>query len=77
MAKVQGKVKWFDPRKGYGFITTADGKDVFVHQSNVETGRVYMGFRPGDEITCELEDGERGTHATHVNIVNDKAEAAE
>lgn len=68
MANVVAKIKWFDPRKGYGFATTDDGQDIFVHHSAVESGRVYLGFRPGDKIVCKTEEGEKGVHATHVNL---------
>lgn len=69
---VTAKIKWFDPRKGYGFAKTEDGRDVFIHHSTVESGRTFTGFRLGDRITCELEDSEKGTRAVHVNLKETK-----
>jgi len=62
---VEGKVKWFNPRKGYGFIGTADGRDVFVHYSSIAS----EGFKTLDEGDCVLFDiaeGEKGLRATNV-----------
>ena len=60
---LQGKVKWFNPTKGYGFIEREDKeKDVFVHASAVrEAGLKYL--KEGDELTFEVEDGEKGPAA--------------
>lgn len=69
MAKLEGKIKWFNLTKGYGFITDADGKDVFVHASSIEDGRTYKGFDPGDVVEYELVDGKKGTEAANVSIV--------
>jgi len=62
---VEGKVKWFNPRKGYGFIGTTDGRDVFVHFSSIAS----EGFKTLDEGDCVLFDvmeGEKGLRATNV-----------
>jgi len=62
---VEGKVKWFNPRKGYGFIETADGREVFVHYSSIAA----EGFKTLDEgvsVVFEVIEGEKGPRATNV-----------
>lgn len=64
----QGKVKWFDVKKGYGFITPEDGgKDVFVHYSEVEGGGKKM--RESVRVEFVLSDGEKGPCAREVRAV--------
>ena len=63
MAK--GKVKWFSNQKGYGFITTEDGKDVFVHYSAVK-GDGYKTLEEGAEVELEITQGPKGDQATNV-----------
>ena len=63
MAK--GTIKWFDERKGYGFIAQEDGKDVFVHFSSIS----MPGFKTvaeGEEVTFDVEENERGLVAKNV-----------
>ena len=61
----KGKVKWFNPKKGYGFITSDDGKEVFVHFSSVQ-GEGFKSLREGDEVEFEITEGEKGEQATNV-----------
>ena len=63
MAK--GTVKWFDERKGYGFIAQEDGKDVFVHFSSI-TRAGFKTLAEGDEVTFDVEENERGLVAKNV-----------
>ncbi len=63
MAK--GTVKWFDERKGYGFISQEDGKDVFVHFSSI-TMAGFKTLAEGDEVTFDVEENERGLVAKNV-----------
>lgn len=60
-----GKVKWFNAEKGYGFITTEEGKDVFVHYSAIQCD----GFKSLDEgqmVTFDITDSDRGPQASNV-----------
>lgn len=59
-----GIVKWFDGEKGFGFIT-ADGKDVFVHFSQIQT-EGFKTLAEGDQVEFEIKDGERGPQAVNV-----------
>ena len=65
----QGKVKWFNDAKGFGFIAQSDGKDVFVHHTAI----VADGFRSlaeGDEVEFEVTNGPKGLAATNVRKVS-------
>ena len=61
----EGKVKWFNTRKGYGFISTDDGKDIFVHYSNIES-EGYKTLAEGDPVSFDVVDGEKGPRAENV-----------
>lgn len=62
---MKGKVKWFNAEKGYGFIVSEEGKDVFVHFSAiVQEG--YKSLEEGQEVTFDVEEGERGQLAKNV-----------
>lgn len=63
MAK--GKVKWFSAKKGYGFITSDDGKDVFVHFNEIK-GDGFKTLEEGEEVEFEISTGPKGDHATNV-----------
>ena len=63
MAK--GKVKWFNNSKGYGFITTESGDDVFVHHSAIQ-GEGYKSLDEGQEVEFEVTEGPKGKQATNV-----------
>ena len=60
-----GKVKWFNPRKGYGFIATADGRDIFVHYSNISSDG-YKTLVECDPVTFDIVEGEKGLRAENV-----------
>ena len=61
----EGTVKWFNPRKGYGFIATPDGRDVFVHYSSI-SGDGYKTLAEGDPVTFDIVEGEKGLRAENV-----------
>ncbi|ALB30076.1 MULTISPECIES: cold-shock protein [Companilactobacillus] len=63
-----GTVKWFNPDKGFGFITREDGSDVFAHFSAIQ-GDGFKTLDEGQHVTFDVEDGDRGPQAA--NIVKD------
>ena len=63
-----GKVKWFNNGKGYGFIETEEGKDVFVHFSAVQ-GEGYKTLNEGQSVEFEVSDGEKGPQADNVIVL--------
>ncbi|MBU3911798.1 MAG: cold-shock protein [Candidatus Omnitrophica bacterium] len=63
MAK--GKVKWFSNQKGYGFIATESGADVFVHHTAIQ-GDGYKTLEEGQEVEFEVEKGPKGDQAVNV-----------
>jgi CspA family cold shock protein len=61
----EGTVKWFNNSKGYGFITTEDGGDVFVHYSSIQ-GDGFKSLDIGDRVTFEIEESSKGPKAINV-----------
>jgi cold shock protein len=62
-----GNVKWFDTKKGYGFIMSPDGQDVFVHYSSID-GEGFRSLRHGDRVSYEMHKTDRGFQAAHVRL---------
>jgi len=62
-----GTVKWFSPEKGYGFISQADGPDVFVHFSAIE-GAGYRNLEEGQAVEFEVTQGDKGPQAANVRL---------
>ena len=61
----KGTVKWFNNQKGYGFITTEEGKDVFVHFSAI-TGEGFKTLNENEAVEFDIVDGDKGPQATNV-----------
>ncbi len=64
----EGKVKWFDPKKGFGFIERDEGDDVFVHFSSIER-EGFKSLEEGQKVTFEIVDSDKGPQASNVNLV--------
>jgi CspA family cold shock protein len=68
MSKHTGKTKWFDPKKGWGFITADDGKEYFLHYAQIQS----TGFKTtnqGDVVEFEVTQGDKGPMAANVVVV--------
>jgi len=64
---IKGKVKWYNEIKGYGFIKSEDGQDIFVHRTGLESS--YAGLEPEQEVEFETKEGEKGLVAINVKSV--------
>ena len=69
MSKVTGKVKWFSNKKNFGFITTAEGKDVFIHYTGINI-EGYKTLSENQEVEFEIIAGEKGPQATNCVPIN-------
>jgi CspA family cold shock protein len=65
----KGRVKWFNEKKGYGFISREDGNDVFVHFSAIKRDG-FKSLYEGDEVEFEVSEGPKGLQATNVVVVS-------
>jgi cold shock protein len=63
-----GTVKWFNPDKGYGFITREDGPDVFVHFSAIQ-GEGYRNLDENQKVEFEITQGPKGDQAANVRLI--------
>jgi CspA family cold shock protein len=61
----EGTVKWFNPRKGYGFIADKEGRDIFVHYASI-SGEGYKTLNEGDTVSFDVVEGEKGLRAENV-----------
>lgn len=63
-----GRVKWFDEKKGFGFIERQDGDDVFVHFRAI-VGEGFKVLTEGQEVSFEVEQGQKGAQAANVRVL--------
>ena len=64
----EGTVKWFNDKKGFGFIEQEDGPDLFVHHSAIDMSG-FKSLNEGDRVTFEFENGDRGPKAKSVKKI--------
>jgi len=67
--QVTGTVKWFDNKKGYGFIERDEGDDVFVHYSEIKI-EGYRTLKDGQRVEFQVTEGGKGFHASSVSTVD-------
>jgi CspA family cold shock protein len=65
---MEGRVKWFNDKKGYGFIETDNEGDVFVHYSAIQ-GEGFRSLQEGDKVTFDIEQSPRGPQAANVKRI--------
>lgn len=65
----KGKVKWFDAKKGFGFIVDDDGKDIFVHFSAITTDKSFKTLEDGIDVEYELIEDGKGMKASNVRAL--------
>ncbi len=63
-----GKVKWFNSEKGYGFITTDEGNDIFVHYSQIQKDG-FKALEEGERVQFDVVDGDKGPQAANVESI--------
>jgi CspA family cold shock protein len=66
LTEITGTVKWFDPRKGFGFIIGPDGQDIFVHFTVIE-GEGFRVLKDGSSVVYDAEHNDKGWRATRVH----------
>ena len=64
----EGTVKWFNEKRGFGFIEQEDGPDVFVHHSGINADG-FKSLNDGDRVTFDTEEGEKGPRAVNVTVI--------
>lgn len=70
MEKLTGTVKWFNDQKGFGFLTTDEGTDVFVHYTGIVSDQKRKSLTDGERVEFSITDGEKGKQAVDVVVVD-------
>lgn len=67
---MEGNVKWFNDKKGYGFISGDDGKDYFVHHSEIDKGgKGFKTLKEGDKVEFDVKKTDKGVAAENVKMI--------
>lgn len=74
---IEGVVKWFDARKGFGFIVGPDGQDIFVHFSVIEQAEGFRALRDGERVAYSAREGDKGWTATKARSLGSRVPPAE
>lgn len=69
--KIKGKVKWFNPKKGWGFIEGEDGRDFFAYFKDIQM-EGYKALSQNEEVTFEVAETEKGKKAVEIKKILDK-----
>jgi len=70
LSNIEGEVKWFDPRKGFGFLVGPEGQDIFVHFSVIQ-GDGFRVLKDGDAVDYDAEKSDKGWRALRVALTNE------
>jgi CspA family cold shock protein len=68
VTNMTGKVKWFNAEKGYGFITSDDGQDIFAHYSQIQKDG-FKSLEEGESVSFEVVDGDKGPQASNIEVI--------